>query len=38
MFETIKRLYGKTGNVEVVEKAVKKGWITLEEKTRILAG
>lgn len=28
MFETIKRLYAKTGNVELVENAVKKGWVT----------
>ena len=31
MFETIKRLYAKTGNVELVENAVKKGWITEEQ-------
>ena len=28
MFETIKRLYAKTGNVTLVENAVKKGWVT----------
>ena len=28
MFETIKRLYAKTGNVALVENAVKKGWVT----------
>jgi hypothetical protein len=28
MFETIKRLYAKTGNMTVVANAVKKGWIT----------
>ena len=28
MFETIKRLYTKTGNVALVENAVKKGWVT----------
>ena len=28
MFETIKRLYTKTGNVTLVENAVKKGWVT----------
>lgn len=38
MFETIKRLYKKTGNAEVVEKAVTKGWITEEQRTEILAG
>ena len=31
MFETIKRLYTKTGNVALVENAVKKGWITEEQ-------
>lgn len=38
MFETIKRLYKKTGNAEVVEKAVAKGWITEEQQAEILAG
>lgn len=28
MFETIKRLYAKSGNEAVVSNAVKKGWIT----------
>ena len=37
MFETITRLYRKTGNAEVVEKAAAKGWISQEEKARILA-
>lgn len=37
MFETIARLYKKTGNAEVVEKAAAKGWISQEEKTHILA-
>lgn len=37
MFDTIKRIYGNTGNVEVVEKALAKGWITVEEKETILA-
>ena len=36
MFETIKRLYAKTGNAAVVEKAVKKGWITEDEGKRIV--
>ena len=31
MFETSKRLYAKTGNVTLVENAVKKGWITKEQ-------
>lgn len=36
MFETIKRLYGKTGNSAVVERAVEKGWITQEQAEEIL--
>lgn len=36
MFETIKRLYAKTGNTEVVEKAVAKGWISEKQKEEIL--
>lgn len=35
MFETIKRLYAKTGNVTLVENAVKKGWITEEQFNEI---
>lgn len=31
MFETIKRIYNKTGNKEAVKNAVLKGWITPEE-------
>lgn len=31
MFETIKRIYNKTGNKEAVRNAVLKGWITAEE-------
>ena len=37
MYETIKRLYTKTGNAAVVEKAVKKGWITEDEGKRLYA-
>ena len=37
MYETIKRLYTKTKNPAVVEKAFIKGWITAEEKEPILA-
>lgn len=37
MFDTIKRIYGNTGNADVVERALKKGWITVEEKETILA-
>ena len=36
MFETIKRLYAKTGDKTLVANAVKKGWIT-EERMRDLA-
>jgi len=36
MFETIKRLYAKTGNPEVVTRAVEKGWITQTEADLIL--
>lgn len=36
MYETIKRLYAKTGNAAVVEKAVKKGWITQYDYKRIV--
>lgn len=36
MFETIKRLYHKTGSAEVVEKAVKKGWITEKQAEEIV--
>ena len=35
MFETIKRLYAKTGNKVLVENAVKKGWITAEQYKKI---
>lgn len=38
MFETIVRVYKKTGNAEVVEKAATKGWISQEERKSILAG
>lgn len=38
MFETIKRLYGKTGRESVVQNAVKKGWITQAQAREILYG
>lgn len=38
MFETIKRLYAKTGKESVVSNAVKKGWITQEQAEEILHG
>ena len=31
MFETIKRLYAKTGNKTLVANAVNKGWITKDQ-------
>lgn len=36
MFETIKRLYAKNGNTAVVDRAVKKGWITEDDYKRIV--
>ena len=36
MFETIKRLYAKTENADVVARAVKKGWITQEQGEEII--
>ena len=35
MFETIKRLYAKTGNKTLVANAVNKGWITEEQYQEI---
>ena len=35
MFETIKRLYGKTGSKALVKNAVKKGWISTEQYKEI---
>ena len=37
MFYTIKRIYNNTGNAEVVEKALTKGWIIVEEKEFIFS-
>lgn len=37
MFETIKRLYARTGNMAVVNNAVTKSWITQDEANLILA-
>lgn len=36
MFETMKRIYKKTKDVSLLEKAVKKEWITEEEKKEIM--
>lgn len=35
MFETIKRLYAKTGDNTLVANAVKKGWVTEEQYQEI---
>ena len=35
MFETIKRLYVKTGDKTVAANAAKKGWITATQYSRI---
>lgn len=37
MFETIKRIFGKTRNAEAVTKAKDKGWITAAEADAILS-
>ena len=31
MFETIKRIYDRTGNIDAVKAAVEKKWITPEQ-------
>lgn len=36
MYNTIKRLYAKTGNKDIVENAVAKNWITREQANEIL--
>lgn len=36
MYKTIKRIYEKTGDAEVVEKAYEKGWIIESQKNEIL--
>lgn len=36
MYNTIKRIYEKNGDAEVVNKAFSKGWITAEQKAEIL--
>ena len=38
MFETIRRLYLKTGRAAIVEAAVRKGWITQEQGEEIVKG
>lgn len=35
MFNTIKRLYAKTGDITLVANAVKKNWITAEQYKEI---
>lgn len=36
MYQTIKRLYAKTGNKEIVANAVAKDWITAEQYEEIV--
>lgn len=36
MYETIKRIYAKTGNQDVVYKAVERGWISVREGESIM--
>jgi len=36
MYETLKRLYNSTKNETLLTNAVKKGWITEEQKERIM--
>lgn len=36
MYETLKRIYRNTGNILVLERAVGVGWITEEDKAKIL--
>ena len=36
MYNTIKRIYEKTGDIEVVNKALAKSWITEAERAEIL--
>lgn len=36
MFSTMKRIYKKTGNKDLVRKAYKKGWITEEQMIAII--
>lgn len=35
MYQTVKRLYAKTGNKEIVRNAVAKGWISAEQYQEI---
>ena len=36
MYRTIKRIYEKTKDAEIVVKALEKGWITEDQKKEIL--
>lgn len=36
MYETIKRIYLKTGNKDAVERALEKGWITADQAKALL--
>lgn len=36
MYETLKRIYSKTRDEKYLTNAVRKGWLTEEEKTEIM--
>ena len=36
MYDTLKRIYRRTMNIKYLNNGVKKGWITEEEKERII--
>ncbi len=36
MYKTLERIYGKTKDEKYLTNAVRKGWITEEEKTEIM--
>lgn len=38
MYITLQRIYAKTKNATVLDNAVTKGWITEDEKQRIIDG
>lgn len=37
MYESVRRLYQRTGNVALVTAAVNKGWLTPEQGAQIMA-
>ena len=36
MYDTLKRIYKRTMNIKYLNNGVKKGWITEEEKEKII--